>query len=100
MHRRLHLGRVVPLGSPSLRRDALSEAFCEKLYLLSYETLTSLELYLDLWYVRTVDESFNPNQVDRLPVGLTRRLTTLAQAVTISLPSPTMTSVSSACTLQ
>lgn len=49
VHRKIHFGRVVVLGPAVLHRDCHSEAFREKLYLLSYGTLIPLAIFLYMW---------------------------------------------------
>lgn len=48
VHIRLHSFRVVPLVSPALLRNALSEVIHNNLYFLSYVTVTLSELSLYL----------------------------------------------------
>lgn len=57
VHRPLHRGRAVPLGSADLRRKEFREELREKFDLLCYSTLISLDLSFDLWSFHTVAES-------------------------------------------
>lgn len=54
VQRPLPRGRLIRLGTAAPRRDALTEAFRSKLDLFSFEKLTPLDLFLDLWSLRTV----------------------------------------------
>lgn len=55
VHRPIQRGRVVPIGTAGLRHDALSDTF--RVDLLSYGTLSHVELSLDLWSLCTLAES-------------------------------------------
>lgn len=57
VQRSLPRRRLTRLGSVSLRRDFLSEAFCSKLDLLSHEIMTPLKLSSHLWSFCTETES-------------------------------------------
>lgn len=57
VQRFLSRGRLICLGSVALHRDVFSQAFCSKLQLFFYGTLTPLELSLGLWHFLTVANS-------------------------------------------